>query len=61
MSETEDTPGLFWGLMLQQKTIDFVYLEKKLKSMWVKTGKMLRHSSTEALGTTPVISPKSDF
>lgn len=30
MSETKDTPMLLWGLMLQQKTVAFVYLEKAI-------------------------------
>lgn len=70
MPEPEDTYMLFWGLMLPQQTVVFLCLEKAIpQKVWVKNGKTLRQSSTEAekdfwgeaLGTTPVISPKSDF
>lgn len=69
MSEAEDTPVLFWGLMLHQKTVAFVYLEKAISPEFFKNGKTLRQISTEAqkaiwgeaLGSMPVISHKSDF
>lgn len=42
MSETEDTPMLFGGLMLHQKTVAFVCLEKAISPKFFEL-RMGRH------------------
>lgn len=71
VSVIENTSMLFWGLMLQQKTITFIYLEKansqrvfqlRMGRHWGKTPAGAQKAIwCEAFDTTPVVSHKSDF